>query len=165
MKDLSKKSKRTVLRIKKQKLCDRINQSKSVSELEGWEKTFSYHSVLKDSYDWDYDYLLDLIEFKLKRMREYFWSHNIVENEKYYGDICNTLINLLHAGYKSDIVLKSELNSYVNTRNVHRFFNPRQLEFLLNENLKEYYLPDVREAKAKRLFWKYLEHHIEKLWD
>jgi hypothetical protein len=28
-----------------------------------------------------------------------------------------------------------------------------------------YYLPTVREEKAKRLFWKYLEWHIEELWD
>ena len=68
-------------------------------------------------------------------------------------------------GYKTNIVLESDLHNYVNTRNVHRFFNPRQLEFILREGLQKYYLPTVREAKAKALFWRYLEHHIEELWD
>ena len=162
MKNLSKKSQ---VKIKKQQLCDRINQSKSLKELEGWKRTMSYYDVLKDDQDWDYGFFIDLIEFKLKRMRDYFWSHNIVENEKRYGDICNTLINILHAGYKTDIILVKDLTTYVNTRNVHRFFTPKHLEFILKHRLEMYYLPTVREAKAKKLFWKYLEHHIEELWD
>ena len=159
-------SKRNRLKAKKQQLCDRINQCKSLEELKGWERTFSYHPVLKDDQDWDDGFFFDLIEFKLKRMREYFWTHNIVENEKRYGDICNKLINILHAGYKTDIILDNDLKEiYVNTRNVHRFFNPNQLNFILLEGLEKYYRPTIREAKAKALFWKYLEQHIEELWE
>ena len=159
------KKHKNLIKVKKQKLCDRINQCKSLSELEGWERTFSYHPVLKEDQDWDYGFFLDLIEFKLKRMREYFWTHDIVENEKRYGDICDKLINILNAGYKTNIVIEEDLHSYVNTRNVHRFFTPDQLDFILQENLKQYYLPSIRERKAKKLFWKYLGWHIEELWD
>ena len=162
----NKLSKSSRLKKKKQQLCDRINQCKSLKELKGWERTFSYHPVLKEDQDWDYDFFFNLMEFKLKRMREYFWTHNIVENEKRYGDICDKLINILHAGYKTDIITDNELNGiYVNTRNIHRFFNPNQLDFILKEGLKKYYRSTIREAKAKKLFWKYLEHHIEELWD
>ena len=126
----NKLSKRFRLKKKKQQLCDRINQCKSLKELEGWERTFSYHPVLKDDQDWDYDFFLSLIEFKLKRMREYFWTHNIVENEKRYGDICDKLINILHAGYKTNIITDDKLNGiYVNTRNIHRFFNSLHWDF------------------------------------
>ena len=99
-------------------------------------------------------------------MRDYFWSHNIVEHEKEYGDICNKLINILHAGYKTDIIKESDLNGiYVNARNIHRFFNPGQIAFIANFKLNEYYLPTIREQKAKALFWKFLHHYIEYLWD
>lgn len=163
---VNKLSKRSRLKKKKQQLCDRINQCKSLKELEGWERTFSYHPVLKEDQDWDYDFFLSLIEFKLKRMREYFWTHNIVENEKRYGDICDRLINILNAGYKTNIITDDELNGiYVNTRNIHRFFNTGQIAFIANFKLNKYYLSTIREAKAKALFWKYLEHHIEELWD
>lgn len=165
---VNKLSKRSRLKKKKQQLCDRINQCKSLEELKGWERTFSYHPVLKDDQDWDQGFFFDLVEFKLRRMREYFWTHNIVVDEHRYGDICDRLINILNAGYKTDIILDSELESkeiYVNTRNVHRFFNHKQHSFILKEGLKKYYRPTIREAKAKRLFWKYLEWHIEELWD
>ena len=97
----NKLSKRTRLNKIKQQLCDRINKCKSLKELEGWKRTFFYHPVLKDDQDWDEGFFFDLIEFKLKRMREYFWTHHIVENEKRYGDICDKLISILNAGYKS----------------------------------------------------------------
>jgi hypothetical protein len=162
---LLKQKYKNPIKVKKQQLCDRINKCKSLNELKEWERVFSYHPVLKDDQDWDYDFFLDLIEFKLKKMREYFWTHNIVVDEKRYGDICNKLINILHAGYKTDIVVIWDLRSYVNTRNANRFFSPKRLEFIQRPNLEDYYLPTVREEKAKLLFWKYLEWHIEELWD
>ena len=164
IKSLSKKHK-NLIKVKKQQLCDRINKCKSLKELKEWERVFSFHPVLKDDQDWDYGFFLDLIEFKLKRMREYFWSHNIVVDESRYGNICNKLINILHAGYKTDIVVIWDLRNYVNTRNANRFFSPKRLEFIQRPSLEDYYLPTVREEKAKRLFWKYLEWHIEELWD
>jgi len=161
-KTLSKKNR---LKAKKQQLCDRINQCKSLKELEGWERTFSYHPVLKDDQDWDEGYFFDLIEFKLKRMSQYFHTHRIVEHEDWYGTLCDRAIAILKAGYKTDIILEKDLYNKVNTRNIHRFFNPKELDFILREGLKQYYLPTVREAKAKALFWKFLHHYIEVLWD
>ena len=161
-KTLNKKNR---FKAKKQQLCDRINQCKSLKELEGWERTFSYHPVLKDDQDWDEGYFFDLIEFKLKRMSQYFHTHRIVEHEDWYGTLCDRAIAILKAGYKTDIILEKDLYNKVNTRNIHRFFNPKELDFILREGLKQYYLPTVREAKAKALFWKFLHHYIEVLWD
>ena len=157
---LSKKAR--LNKIKKQ-LCDRINQCKSLKELEGWKRTFSYHPVLKDDHDWDYDYFFDLIEFKLKKMREYFWNHNIVVDEHVYGDVCNTLINILNAGYRTDIILDEELKVRVNDKNKNRFLNEYELRF--TSKCPQYYYATIREAKAKSLFWKYLQRRIEWLWD
>lgn len=163
MKSLKKKN---LIKDKKQKLIDRINRCKSLKELKGWERTFSYHPVLKDDQDWDEGFFFDLIEFKLRRMSQYFHTHRIVENEDWYGTLCDRAIAILHAGYKTDIILSEDLGEIkVNTRNVHRFFHPSQLDFILKENLQKYYLASVREAKAKVLFWKFLYHYVEYLWD
>ena len=159
-------SKRSRLKKKKQQLCDRINQCKSLKELKSWEKTFSYYNVLKDDFDWDYDFFFDLMEFKLKRMSNYFHTHNIVVNEDWYGTLCDRAVAILNAGYKTDIVLDEDLREIkVNTRNAHRFFAPKQLDFLMRDGLQKYYLATVRETKAKALFWKFLHHYIEYLWD
>ena len=160
---LKTKSKSSIIKAKKQQLCDRINQCKNLKELEGWERTFSYHPVLKKDQDWDYDFFLTLIEFKLKRMREYFWTHNIVENEKQYGDVCNKLINILNAGYKTDIILDIDLKNKVNDKNKKRFLSEYELNFI--SKCPQYYYSTIREKKAKILFWKYLYWHIEELWD
>ena len=163
MKSLKKKN---LIKGKKQKLIDRINRCKSLKELKGWERTFSYHPVLKDDQDWDEGFFFDLIEFKLKRMSQYFHTHQIVEDEDWYGTLCDRAISILHAGYKTNIIIESDLNGiYVNTRNIHRFLNPKQLEFIMKSGLKDYYIPTVRETKAKALFWKFLYHYVEYLWD
>ena len=99
-------------------------------------------------------------------MSNYFHTHNIVVNEDWYGTLCDKAINILHAGYKTDIILSEDLGKIkVNTRNVHRFLAPKQLDFIQKEGLQKYYLATVREAKAKVLFWKFMNHYIEYLWD
>ena len=157
--------KKNPIKTKKEKLINRINQCKSLNELQGLERTLQYNSVLSNNYDWDYDFLLDLIEFKLKRMSNYFHTHQIVEHEDWYGTLCDRAIAILNAGYKTNIITDKDLHNYVNTRNVNRFFNPKELDFILKEGLQKYYLPTVREKKAKALFWKFLHHYIEYLWD
>ena len=160
------KKHRNPLKARKQRLINRIKSCKTLKELKEWEKTFSYYPVLKDDQDWDYGFLLELMEFKLKRMSQYFHTHHIVENEIWYGTLCDRAIDILHAGYLTDIILKEDLgNIYVNTRNVHRFFTPKQFEFVTKYKLEKYYLPTVREEKAKALFWKFMHHYIEYLWD
>ena len=161
--------KKNPIKVKKQKLINRINQCKSLEELKEWEKTFSYHDVLKNDQDWDYGFFFDLIEFKLKRMSQYFHTHNIVENEDWYGTLCDRAIAILNAGYKTDIVLSSEIKSegiYVNTRNKNRFIPAYMKRIIHNqEYLDKYELAAIREEKAKALFWKFLHHYIEVLWE
>ena len=163
MKNLSKNT----LKKKKQQLCDRINQCKSLKEIEGWERTFSYHDILKNDQDWDYEFLLDLIKFKLRRMSQYFHTHRIVEKEDWYGTLCDRAVAILDAGYGTNIVLSKDLNGiYVNVRNKNRF-TPAYMKRVVHsqEYLDKYELASIREYKAKALFWKFLHHYIEVLWE
>jgi hypothetical protein len=161
---MRKLSKRSVLKKKKQQLIDRINNNKSLKELKGWERTFSYYDVLKDDFDWDYEFLLDLIEFKLKRMSNYFHTHHIVENEDWYGTLCDRAIAILNAGYKTDIITNDDLKTiHVNDKNMYRFVTKYEINFI--SKCPQYYYATIREAKAKRLFWKFLDHYIEYLWE
>ena len=98
-------------------------------------------------------------------MSQYFHTHNIVENEDWNGTLCDRAVAILQAGYRTNIIIEDELKNYVNTRNIHRFFNPKELNFILKKGLQKYYLPTVRETKAKALFWKFLHHYIEILWE
>ena len=161
---MKKLSKNTILKRKKKQLCDRINQCKSLKEIEGWKRTLSYYDVLKDDQDWDEGFFFDLIEFKLKRMSQYFHTHRIVENEDWYGTLCDRAIAILNAGYKTNIVTNDDLKTiHVNDKNVYRFINKRDIRFI--SKFPQYYYATIREAKAKALFWKFLHHYIEVLCD
>ena len=110
------------------------------------------------------------MEFKLKRMSNYLHTHQIVENEDWYGTLCDRAIAILNAGYKTDIVLSSEIKSkgiYVNTKNTKRFIPKFYYQHLQDNNRywNKYGLAIIREYKAKALFWKFLHHYIELLWD
>ena len=45
-------------------------------------KIVQYIPILWEDEDWDYDYLLTLIQYKLKRMRATLWSNKIVEHRE-----------------------------------------------------------------------------------
>jgi len=161
---MKKLSKNTILKRKKKQLCDRINQCKSLKEIEGWKRTLSYYDVLKDDQDWDEGFFFDLIEFKLKRMSQYFHTHRIVENEDWYGTLCDRAIAILNAGYKTNIITNDDLKTiHVNDKNIYRFINKRDIRFI--SKFPQYYYAIIREAKAKALFWKFLHHYIELFWD
>ena len=100
-------------------------------------------------------------------MSQYFHTHHIIVNEDWYGTLCDRAIAILHAGYKTDIVLSKDLNGiYVNTRNKNRFI-PAYMRVIKHsqEYLDKYELAIIREEKAKALFWKFLHHYIEVLWE
>ena len=161
---MKKLSKNTILKRKKKQLCDRINQCKSLKEIEGWKRTLSYYDVLKDDQDWDEGFFFDLIEFKLKRMSQYFHTHRIVENEDWYGTLCDRAIAILNAGYKTNIITNDDLKTiHVNDKNIYRFINKCDIRFI--SKFPQYYYATIREVKAKALFWKFLHHYIELLWD
>lgn len=131
-----------------------------IKEIKKW------FNLIHNDYDFDYGFLIDIIEFKLEKMKEYFSTHSIVVEERKYSKQIQVALNILRAGYKTNIILDSDLGDiYVNINNVNRYFNNKELKFLGKYNLEKYYRATIRERKAKYLFWKYLYYHIENWWD
>lgn len=162
---LNKLSKKKRLQNKKKKLVEKIQKCKKFSEVKHWEKTMEYYPVLAEDEDYDYGFLLDLISFKLKRMSNYFHTHNIVVNEERWAKLCDIAIKLLDIGYLNEIVLDDDLKEiYVNTKNKHRFLSKRMLE-MSDVLWNKYGKATIRTEKAKKLFWKFMYHYIEYLWD
>jgi len=123
-----------------------------------------YFPIIWNDEDWDYAYMLDIIEYKLKRMSKYFLENGHLVNNEQNAKRCQTAINILHAGYLTDVVTNEDLTTYVNVRNISRYKNlviySKDSEFW-----NTYGKASVREEKAKKLFWKYLNHYIEYFWD
>lgn len=151
-------------RLKKQ-LTDKINSISKRDGLSGLKKTLKYYPVLKEDQDWDYDFLFDLMLFKLRRMKDYFQNAQIAMDSKIYAQQINTTINLINIGFKNDEV---ETDKYVNLKNANRFLTKEQLEFYTKVDSKNgtKYLPnELRMAKAIKLFGEYFVFKVMSWWD
>ena len=49
----------------------------------GIKNIFAYMGIIYRDNDWDYDFFIELVEFKLKRMRNYFMHGDIITRESY----------------------------------------------------------------------------------
>ena len=72
-------------------------------------------------------------------------------------------IELIFADDASTNIDAPDLKNYVNIKNEKRFFNKHEKLFI--EKFPIYHKATLRELKAKALFWKYLHHRVEWLWD
>lgn len=151
-------------RLKKQ-LTDKINSISKRDGLLGLKKTLEYYPVLKENQDWDYDFLFDLMIFKLQRMKNYFQNAQIAMDSKIYAQQINTAINLINIGFRNDEV---ETDKYVNLKNANRFLTKEQFEFYTKVDSKKgtKYLPnELRMAKAIKLFGEYFVFKVMYWWD
>lgn len=120
-----------------------------------------YHKILKEDKDYDFEFMLNLEQFKLKRMSEYFSKSKIDYNwEKIVKEI-NLCIRLI------DIITERDLPGflynntkklpYINTRN-HKRFNK-----YIYDN--DFYLDDLRQTKAFHLYNLIRTYRMRSWWD
>jgi hypothetical protein len=71
---------------------------------------FQWSKILWNNFDWDYRFLLDIIQYKLERMNDYFSNANITTEETYKEmingiqsclDACHHLIS---RDFESDLI-------------------------------------------------------------
>ena len=66
------------------------NLSYNIKNILQWSK------ILWNNFDWDYRFLLDIIQYKLEKMNDYFSSANITTEET-YKEILNSIQSCLEA--------------------------------------------------------------------
>lgn len=131
--------------------------------------------------DWDYAYLLELEQYKFKRMAKYFAKSQLTVGWEDQVKTCNLLISLLdiilekdapynhwlHESYgkinletgKHDI---KKFPRYINVKNVKRFIpNYEEEDSSIKESSKSY----LRQHKAWYLYNKLRYYKMMKLWD
>lgn len=120
---------------------------------------FKFMKIIWNDRNWDYTYLYKLEKFKLQRILKEFESNKCyVEIDTRYLKIAIKLL---------DILLEEDMESkvYVNTKNISRFYNQKQIKFfnscLLKKN--EYKIIDVNLYNKNELRLckiEYLYHKI-----
>jgi hypothetical protein len=157
-------------------------------------KTFkAYSNLLKEDRDWDFGYLLDLEELKLKRMLKYFKKSRIIdttfiireislclqcieiikEKDKPFNDYLDYNFSSLHKNNPRNF---EDYYPYVNIRNEERFFREKVIKEEIED--KEPYRGEegrkhrieslkvsLRQRKALHLYHLIREYKMESWWD
>ena len=125
--------------------------------------------------DWDYETLLKMEREKLTQMANWFDSYYLDREEKKIVNVMRLAVRLL------DIVIESpdRGDTYVNIKNIHRFFSPPMVQYLLEDmhrhtlcdmdvsfiSLREYALESIRCQKAWYLYNKLRFLQLRNWWD
>ena len=127
-------------------------QKRRVAEHGPWEGKYTDEEIAS-MVDYDYDYLLDTMYYKMERMVAFFNSkHTHIAGAKKVAkqiEVALRLLNIIRG--KSVTYDEKELEKIVNTRNESRF--------------KGYTLYGLRKEKAWHVFFLYLEHRMRNWWD
>jgi len=81
---------------------------------------YEWSKILWDDFDWDYDFLLKILDYKLKKMRKYFDNSNITTVEEYQSilneiDTCINAIEQLRNRDYIDEIYKEYYDKYPTT--------------------------------------------------
>lgn len=127
-------------------------QKRRVVEHGPWEGKYTDEEIAS-MVDYDYDYLLDTMYYKMERMVAFFNSKytHIAGAKKVAKQIEVALRLLSIIRGKSVTYDEKELEKIVNTRNWRRYHTCD--------------LYNLREAKAWHVFFLYLEHRMRNWWD
>lgn len=127
-------------------------QKRRVAEHGPWEGKYTDEEIAS-MVDYDYDYLLDTMYYKMERMVAFFNSkYTHIAGAKKVAkqiEVALRLLNIIRG--KSVTYDEKELEKIVNTRNWRRYHTSG--------------LYGLREAKAWHVFFLYLEHRMKNWWD
>lgn len=120
--------------------------------------------ILKNDFDFDWQFMLDLERHKLKRMHKYFTEHNIAESDSRVTKELNLAIKLIEiiCGDDSDrLLIDGNFKKYVNIKNYKRFvtYTTPQL------NVSAYFRSELRVEKAWNLYHKLRQDRMRTWWN
>lgn len=120
-----------------------------------------YSKILKEDRDYDFEYMLDLEKFKLKRMSEYFSKSQIISDWERVVKEINLCIKLIDIITEKDppgyLYNGTKKLPYINTRNYKRF-----LKYIYDN---DFYRDDLRQTKALYLYNLIRTYRMRSWWD
>lgn len=139
---------------------------------------FGWSRVLWNNFDWDYDFLFEILEYKLKKMKKYFEASRFLDEDGYNKTVSEISIsldacsNLLGDKYKNEIYEKFydkypivSLEEWIDKqgRKVHGM-KPMAVEEK-KEFRKTYNLVDKTSKELRHQLFDNMRDSIEGWWD
>ena len=151
------------------------------------KKLIRWIPIIWNSFDWDYSYAIKMFNQQLKDTSDYLKSDKAnTLDAKLYASKIDTYLKLSEKVYEDDYgleyqdVLKKDYGDLFDVDINYNIDNnlmllTRKYEILdISEDEKKRYsdiekeqliLSQIKQEKAHRILWKYLEHNIQSWWD
>lgn len=144
-----------------------MNKLKSILN-NWWYKTFLKWKLVYTAYKgapWDWLYLLELEQMKLKEMKNYFEKSVITDNRNNikWISICIKLLDIML--HEDMMTSAEEMKHYVNTRNYKRFYRLQGIPWSDVKFFIKKYPGDLRYIKATNLYYKIRGEYTFNWWD
>ena len=120
-----------------------------------------YSKLLKEDRDWDWAYMLELEQFKLRRMLKYFTDSQWTDDKQMISEIalCIKLIDIVLERDPKCFFKNEGKPPYVNIKNWKRF------KAWIPDIIHNYYLDELRISKALHLYNLIRTYRMRTWWD
>lgn len=120
-----------------------------------------YHKILKEDKDYDWEFMLDLERFKLKRMAQYFSKSQVVSDWEIIVKEINLCIKLI------DIITERDIpgNFYDGTKKLPYINAKNYKRFLKSFYNNDFHYSELRVTKALYLYNLIRTYKMRTWWD
>jgi hypothetical protein len=146
------------------------------------KRLIEFTPIVWNSYDWDYQYSIDLFKFQLLRTAKYLEKYGHLENSKYNAQRIRTVCRLMDKVYNEEYqdeaydkltklygkaafrfeTVPTEGDIYSLKMKYESYPNAEEIRKTSQEYIKK---AQEKQEKAHRLLWKLIEHNIRGWWD
>ena len=145
--------------------------------------------VLWNNFDWDYNFMYDIMRFKIERMAHYQRNNGHLVNNELYASRMDTFIRLLnkvreeeylfdhnktitekYGNWKFDFIEYNKEDDgggkwYSAVKKWEKDYTPQQIEDIEKESDMLFESDIKQQAKAERILWKFFTHNVRHWWD
>ena len=126
----------------------------------GIKNIIDYIPIVYKDRDWDYEFILDILRYKLERTRDRIKNDNIVESTNRIVDEINTQIKLIDDYRNNDEIYELSHQSLLSKIAKAKSENTK------DKYLKQYYTNLLKEEnKAWCKIFDYMKEHMRAWWD
>ena len=149
---------------------------------QGAKRLLEFTPIVWKSYDWDYQYSIDLFKFQLLRTAKYLEKYGHLENSKYNAQRIRTVCRLMDKVYNEEYqdeaydkltklygkaafrfeTISAGKDMYSLKMKYESYPNAEEIRKTNQEYIKK---AQEKHEKAHRLLWKLIEHNIRGWWD
>lgn len=150
------------------------------------KRVWDFLPIIWRGYDWDYRYAVELFQHQLKRTANEIENRGFAKDAKNTASKIRTAVELLEKVYDEDYAMEyiqkieerygpshyewtsieDVDQTYWDIKDIfEEDYTEAQLLLIAEERNEEMRISQLKQARAHRVVWQYIEHNIRHWWD